>query len=372
MRICYLADAGSVHTRKWISYFANRGHEVHLISLDDAQGHDFSNVTLHTVRRVNAIRGLPTMILVNQVRRILRSIEPHLVHAHYASTYGFWSALTMFHPFILTAWGSDILITPDSSKLSMLKVRLALSKADFITCDAQHLANKMIHLGASKSKIGLVCFGVDTQKFASEERDPDLKRRLQLPEDSLLVISLRGLTEGYDVETLVRAAPAVLHEVPQARFVIAGNGSQRSYLEHLADSLGVGYSMRFVGMIPNDNLPRYLASADVYVSTSLSDAGIAASTAEAMACQLPVIVTDVAENRNWVRDGDGGFVIPPRNPEALADKIIRLLEDEAARKAFGAVNRSIVQERNEYSTQMGRVEHIYEELVKRHLALRQG
>jgi len=237
------------------------------------------------------------MILVNQLRRILRSIEPHLIHAHYASTYGFWSALTMFHPFILTAWGSDILITPDSSKLSMLKVRLALSKADFITCDTQHLANQMIHLGASKSKIGLVCFGVDTQKFAAEGRDPYLKRRLQLPEDSLLVISLRGLTEGYDVETLVRAAPAVLHEVPQARFVIAGNGSQRSYLEHLADSLGVAYSMRFVGMIPNDNLPRYLASVDVYVSTSLSDAGIAASTAEAMACQLPVIVTDVVENR---------------------------------------------------------------------------
>jgi glycosyltransferase involved in cell wall biosynthesis len=179
----------------------------------------------------------------------------------------------------------------------MLKVRLALSKADFITCDTQHLANQMIHLGASKSKIGLVCFGVDTQKFAAEGRDPYLKRRLQLPEDSLLVISLRGLTEGYDVETLVRAAPAVLHEVPQARFVIAGNGSQRSYLEHLADSLGVAYSMRFVGMIPNDNLPRYLASVDVYVSTSLSDAGIAASTAEAMACQLPVIVTDVVENR---------------------------------------------------------------------------
>lgn len=154
------------------------------------------------------------MILVNQLRRILRSIEPHLIHAHYASTYGFWSALTMFHPFILTAWGSDILITPDSSKLSMLKVRLALSKADFITCDTQHLANQMIHLGASKSKIGLVCFGVDTQKFAAEGRDPYLKRRLQLPEDSLLVISLRGLTEGYDVETLVRAAPAVLHEVP--------------------------------------------------------------------------------------------------------------------------------------------------------------
>ena len=297
MRICYLADAGSVHTRKWIGYFANSGHEVHLISLDDAQSHDFSNVTLHTVRRVNSIRGLSTMILVSQLRRILRSIEPHLIHAHYASTYGFWSALTMFHPYILTAWGSDILITPDSSKLSMLKVRLALSKADFITCDAQHLANKMIHLGAIKSKIGLVSFGVDTQKFAAEGRDPDLKRRLQLPEDSLLVISLRGLTEGYDVETLVRAAPAVLHEVPQARFVIAGNGSQRSYLEHLADSLGVAYSMRFVGMIPNDNLPRYLASVDVYVSTSLSDAGIAASTAEAMACQLPVIVTDVVENR---------------------------------------------------------------------------
>jgi glycosyltransferase involved in cell wall biosynthesis len=365
MRICYLADAGSVHAQKWISYFAKKGHEVHLISLDDTQGKDLSNVTLHPVRRMNAIPGLPVMILVSKIRRILRSIDPQIMHAHYTSTYGFWSALTMFHPFILTAWGSDILVTPSRSKLSMLKVKFALSKADLITCDAQHLANRMLQLGASRGKIGLVRFGVDTQKFAPRGRDPDLKWKLQLPEDALLVISLRGLTEGYDVETLVRSVPSVLRHVPQARFIVAGSGDQRPYLERLAESLGVAYGMRFVGMIPNDNLPRYLASVDVYVSTSLSDAGIAASTAEAMACQLPVIVTDVAENRDWVRDGEGGFVIPPRDPKVLADKIIRLLQDETTRKACGIINRRIVQERNEYSSQMARVERIYEELLKK-------
>jgi len=365
MRLCYLANATSVHAQKWINYFADRGHQVHLISLDKPDSNDFPNVTLHTVKRANTIRGVSLLMLIRQIRRILKSTTPDIIHAHYASTYGFWSALAMSHPFVLTAWGSDILISSRISKLSTLKVGFALRRADFITCDAQHLARKMIELGASERKIGLIRFGIDTGKFAPDRRDPDLRTSLGLCEDALLVISLRRLTEVYDVETLVRAAPLVLTQVPGARFIIAGCGDQRAYLESLTGVLGVGHSVRFVGMIPNDDLPRYLASADVYVSTSLSDAGIAASTAEAMACQLPVIVTDVAENRDWVRNDEGGFVIPPRNPEALADRIIWLLQNEQARKAFGAVNRRIVQERNEYGTQMAKVERIYQQLMKR-------
>ncbi|MGA2237818.1 MAG: glycosyltransferase family 4 protein [Candidatus Bathyarchaeia archaeon] len=371
MRLCYLADATSVHAQKWISYFASRGHQVHLISREEPDNNSLSNVTLHIVKPVETIRGVSLLMFVRQVRKVLKSITPDITHAHYASTYGFWSALAMFHPSVLTAWGSDILITPRISKLSMLKVRFALRQADLITCDAQHLAKKMTELGASEQKIALVCFGVDTRKFAADKRDPDLRSRLELHEDALLVISLRRLTEVYDVEALVRAAPMVLARVPEARFVIAGCGDQRTYLESLAELLGVAHGVRFVGMISNDDLPRYLASADVYVSTSLSDAGIAASTAEAMACQLPVIVTDVAENRDWVRDGEGGFVIPPRDPEALADRIIRLLRDESARRTFGAVNRRIVQERNEYSTQMEKVEHMYREVIRRHSGLGQ-
>ncbi len=105
---------------------------------------------------------------------------------------------------------------------------------------------------------------------------------------------------------------------------------------------------------------------DVYVSTSLSDAGIDASTAEAMACGLPVVVTDVADNKKWVDNGVNGFVVPVKDPKSLAEKIIYLLQNEDIRKKFGKINRKIIEERNNYYKEMKKMEDIYKELIRRH------
>jgi glycosyltransferase involved in cell wall biosynthesis len=158
----------------------------------------------------------------------------------------------------------------------------------------------------------------------------------------------------------------VLKEIPESKFVIAGEGLEQRRLKDLAESLDISNSVKFVGFIPNDELPEYLNTMDVYVSTSLSDAGIAASTAEAMACGLPVIVTDVADNIDWVEDGDNGFVIPVKNPKVLAEKIIYLLKNENIRKKFGKSGRKIIEERNNYYKEMEKMENIYEKLMERH------
>jgi len=105
---------------------------------------------------------------------------------------------------------------------------------------------------------------------------------------------------------------------------------------------------------------------DVYVSTSLSDAGIAASTAEAMACRLPVVVTDVADNKKWVDNGVNGFVVPIKDPKSLAEKIIYLLQNENIRKKFGKINRKIIEEKNNYYKEMKKMEDIYKRLTRRH------
>jgi len=366
MRICYLADAESVHTHRWVRYFADKGHEVHLVSLEPFENCHLANVNMHNLKVLRGMRFVPLMTLVIQIKRLINRIKPDILHAHYALPYGFWGALTMFRPIVMTVWGSDILITPSNSKLSRWKVRFALARADSITCDAEHVIERMTQLGAERQKIKLIYFGVDTQQFNPSKKDSDFKQEMRLGYDSLTVMSLRNLNRLYDVESLIRASLMVLREVPQTKFIIAGNGDQREFLVDLAQSLGVADSVRFVGFIPNDELPRYLASANVYVSTSLSDAGLAASTAEAMASQLPVVITDVADNRNWVKDGEGGFIVPPRNPTVLAERIVYLLKNETTRHNFGAFNRKVMQDRNEYRTQMEKMEHIYKELARTH------
>jgi glycosyltransferase involved in cell wall biosynthesis len=134
----------------------------------------------------------------------------------------------------------------------------------------------------------------------------------------------------------------------------------------LAKSLDVFDATRFVGWIQNDKLPDYLSPSDVYVSTSLSDGGVAVSTLEAMACELPCIVTNVGDNNKWIKNGENGFIVPTKDPKALAGKIIYLLENEDIRMTFGKKNRKIIEEKQDYYKEMLKMENIYIELVKRY------
>ena len=183
------------------------------------------------------------------------------------------------------------------------------------------------------------------------------------PISKLMIISTRNLKLIYNIETLIHAIPEVVKKVPDVKFIIVGSGFQGEALQSLAKYLKVDKNTIFTGRVSESDIPQYYASADIYVSTSLSDAGIAASTAEAMACGLPVIVTEDPDNRDWINDGVNGFVIPVKNPDILADRIIELVKNENLRKEFGRLNREIIVERNNYNTEMGKMEKEYIRLV---------
>lgn len=359
MKICYIANGESVHTRKWVKYFADRGYDVHLVTFDKTE--EIQGVKIRKLRYFSRF-AYPIRIL--NVMKAVNDVDAHVLHAHFVSHYGVYAALTGFKPLVVSAWGSDVLIEPKRSIIKKYLVKYVLKRADLITCDAEHMKEALKQLGAAPEKIRLIYFGVDTRKFSPREKSEDLKARLAIY-DSPAVISLRNLEPLYDVKSLIEAIPLVLEKIPETKFVIAGGGSEERALKNLAVSLGVSNSVRFMGFVPNDELPKYLTSMDVYVSTSLSDAGIAASTAEAMACGLPMIITDVADNRKWVQDGVNGFVIPVRDPKLLAEKIVYLLKNENVRKGFGAMNRKIVEERNDYYKEMAKMADIYEKLVER-------
>ena len=354
MRLCYVADASSVHTQRWLTFFVKRGHEVHLISSKPA---DIEGVTLHPLPDLWSPL-LSTLWGIKVTRSLVKKISPDVLHAHYVVKYGWLGAYANFHPFVLTAWGSDVLVVLNRSWIYRYLVRRALAKADLVTCDGEHLREPLVKLGLSEEKLRIVYFGVDTKKFSPGPRSEELLRGLGIP-DSPIVISLRSLNPIYDVGSLVRSVPLVLKEVPEAKFLIFGKGSEESALRDLAKSLGVERSVRFMGSVANALLPQYLTSANVYVSTSLSDAGLAASTAEAMACALPVIVTDFGDNRKWVVDGENGFVVPLKDPEALAEKILYLLKNKDIRIKFGLKNRKIIETRNDYYEEMEKMENIY-------------
>ncbi len=370
LTICFIGTAESIHMLKWAKYFSDQGHRVHLISyLVPVAQYDIAGINLHFINRIFPIRMWPFNTLLNlpitliKVKKLIKEIKPDIIHAHYVTSYGTLASLLGFHPLVTTAWGSDILVTPKKFWPLKFGVKYALSKADLITCDAEHMKEAMERFGAASDKIKVINFGIDTKRFSPGEKDQKLKEKIGLS-GYKIVISLRNLEPVYDIGTLIRSVPIVLKKVPDTKFILFGRGSQEEEFKKLSEQLGVKDSIQFLGWASNEELPKYLRTADVYVSTSLSDGGIASSTAEAMACGLPVVITDVADNKKWVQDNKNGFAIPIKNPGVLAEKIVYLLKNEYARETIGKENRKIIEERNNYYNEMAKMEEIYKELIK--------
>ena len=347
MRIAFLADGGSIHSERWVSYFAAAGEEVHWLSLSPFQAAP-AGVVCHRLRP-GGLGPLGALLSWFHTRMLLHAINPDLVHAHSLGSYGLLALAARGRRLIATAWGSDVLVQGQRWPNRWV-LKAALRQADLLTCDAGHMAHAMSTLGANPANIHIIRFGVDLRRFK-----PALRTT------GHTVISLRNHEPVYDIATLLRAARYVLGEIPETQFVIAGKGSQTETLQALAADLGE--RVCFPGAIANESVPDYLSKASVYVSTALSDAGIAASTAEAMACGLAVITTDFGENGQWVEDGKGGYIVPAGQPEILADRIVRLFKDTEERARMGYHNRKVIERRNDYRLEMGKMHDLYRSLL---------
>lgn len=362
MKICYLSDARSVHTAKWVSWFHRAGHEVCVFSVESGTEDWDPEIPVHRLKTTSIFNSYRLWHDLQKIKRYIKEAKPDIIHAHFVSINGFIGALLGFHPLVVTAWGSDILVNQHGNKL--WRVKYALKKANCLTCDAQHAVERMVELGASRGNISRINFGIDAKLFCPRGKDIELAQELGLTNRGPVIVSSRQLHPIYDVESLIQAIPGVLKKFEDAVFLILGDGPERGALEELAASLGVSGSVVFTGRLPNQLFPKYLCLADVYVSTSLSDAGIAASTAEAMACGLPVVSTDFGENDQWIVDGEGGYLVPIKSPTELTNKLIRLLSDRKILESAGTKNRAIVVENNDYESEMGKMESIYAKLIK--------
>jgi len=362
MKLCFIAVANSIHSIKWINYFAEKGHEVHwIISSPKINAEYHPKIILHDFHNLSKFTLLK--FCFKDIKNIIEQIKPDIVHSHYAGMNGLLGALSSFHPFVVTVWGSDILI----SGKSIIKgpfVKYILKKADLITTDADHMKEATVKLGINSDKIKIIYFGIDTKKFNSDKKSDNFKTKLKIG-NRPIIISLRNFELVYDLKSLIYAIPIIIKKFPQAMFLLAGRGPEKNNLKELSKKLHIENNVRFIGFIPNDKLPIYLASSDVYVSTSLSDAGIAASTAEAMACCISVVITDSGENKKWIKNGKNGFIVPVKNPEKLAEKIINLLRNNNRRREMGLESRKTISERNDYYKEMGKMEKLYKGLISK-------
>lgn len=372
MTICFFGNASSSHMIKWAGYFSDMGHNVHLISVEEPETTNLRGIKIHILKRWIPFRFKPIKILVNlpfsviKIRKMVKEIHPDIISAHYATTYGMRAVLSGFHPFLLTVWGSDILVNPGKNKFLNWLTRKVLKSADLITCDAQHMKVAMKKLGTDESKIKIINFGVDTERFSPKSQNEilELKKQFGL-ENCKTIVSLKWPDPLSDYETLIKAGEIVVKKHPDVKFVILGPTSFPEYFEELKKMANekLGDRFQFIGSVLPEKVPNYLNAADIYVCTSLTDAGLASSTAEAMACGLPPVITNYGDNPSWVKDKENGLLFNVSDHISLAEKLNYILDNMEEGKRFGEKSRLVIEERNSYKNEMGKMEKIYDELV---------
>ena len=127
---------------------------------------------------------------------------------------------------------------------------------------------------------------------------------------------------------------------------------------NLATSYGISHVAIFPGAVPHEDIPSYLSAADAYIALPESDA-TSVALLEAMASSLPVIVSDLPSNREWITDGDNGFLIPTGDRAGLIEKILVLIENGNLRKRMGKKNQRLVQKKADHGRHMIQMNEIY-------------
>ena len=367
IKILFLTNGGSQFDRRVIEELRDRGYQVWYVYLRKA-GHQNRIPGVESVYlgyEVTRSEGLLSFRILHRLRaywrfrRLLKELRPDILHAGWIQGPGLMAAVSGYHPFVLMPWGSDILLFPQRSRAFHKITTYTLNRADGVYCDAQ-LVRERIKTFKDFDDDRIVVFpcAANLEIFQRKQEARDAIRAELGWQDNPILIMTRNLEHIYGIESFLESLPFLLESVPEARVLILGSGSLADKAQNFISSLGLGEKVRMLGRVPNVRIPEYLSAADLYVSNSISD-GTSMSLIEAMACSLPVVVTDIPANKEWVVDGVNGRLVGTNDPNALASTMIQLLADEETRKQYANRNLEIAQNRANWKVNFGKLEELY-------------
>ena len=295
--------------------------------------------------------------LVNHVawiRRLVRTLRPDAVHAHWMPGYAFQAALAGASPLAAMAWGSDIY---RADRLRRAAGRFATRRAGLVMTDSSDLLARLEDLGAPPERTFLINWGVDLERFspASGDRSGPRQRLGLAPGPTML--SPRSLAAVYNIPTIIDAFGRLGSEVGHLQLVLKHMGVENADLGLLPHPERI----RMVGHVPYERMADYYRAADVCISAASSDSS-PRSVWEAMACGCPVVVSDLPWVRELIEDERHALVVPIE-PGAVANAVRRVLEDDELARELRENGRRLVEQHRSRDREMDRLACAYRELI---------
>jgi glycosyltransferase involved in cell wall biosynthesis len=260
----------------------------------------------------------------NRLIELLSEERPDVVIGGPVQSGAFLAALARAKPLVTVSWGTDLLVDADASARSRFITRFTLENSAAVFGDCRAVRDA-VHRYSSLPDDRIVTFpwGIDLTRFSPRPSALTIRTDLGWTGNEVF-ISTRSWDPVYAVDVLVRAFALVRRRHPSARLILLGDGSLEREVRGLIRDLGLEGFIHAPGRAPYDLLPDYFRSADAYVSAAVSD-GTSISLLEAMACGLPVVVSNSFGNLEWVREGVNGALAPPGDIESLAAAMLLVI-----------------------------------------------
>ena len=373
MRILYFTRDYTPHDHRFLSALASTDHSVALLRLErgKVQREDRSlPPQIEQIQWRGGVRSLRIGDYPNYylgLRQVLRDHQPDVIHAGPLPSCAFLAALAGGRPLVSMSWGSDILLEADRSAWARRAVRYALQHTDVLVGDCQAVAEKAAGFGFPPERVMLFPWGVDLDHFTPQGKNK-LRKRLGW-EDEIVLLSLRSWEPLYGVDLVMRAFARAAREEPRLRLILLGSGSQAPLIQRLIHQNELAEKVHLGGQVKNSDLPEVYRSADLYLSASHSD-GSSVSLMEALACGLPVLVSDIAGNKEWISEGKQGWLFPDGNEDALTAAILGAAANRKQLKAMGESARKLAEKRADWKSNFQVLLRAYQRAVEIHKARR--
>jgi glycosyltransferase involved in cell wall biosynthesis len=268
---------------------------------------------------------------------LIKKYKISLIHSHWFLPQGLIGSILHYFlkiPHIATIHGSDLNMIKNHPVLHPV-CRFIVRNADTVTVNSTFMQQQLVDVAPSSAvKIRVIPMGVDPERLKVRAQD-NVAEPLRSRQ---IILSVGRLIDWKGTISLINAMPAVLKNFPDAMLVIIGTGPEEANLKKRVQELGLNNDVRFMGFVKSEDLPSYYHQACVFVLPSLNingrTEGLGVVLLEAMTAGCPVIGSNVGGIPDIIIDGETGFLVPERDPAALALKICQVLSDADLRDKF--------------------------------------
>jgi len=368
LRLCFIGPARAVPLQRWVEWFAARGHDVTVVTVEPAKEPSAPSFRQIDVGVSGRMGKLGRVLSAARMARAVRLFKPDLVHVQYLRGLAWGAPLVRGVPCVATPWGSDVLEEQGAFRewYSRPLTRAVLRRAEMVTVHSAYLETQLRPLMPPGRAVTRIGWGVDLKRFRSGLDVQPLRRQWAIGATRRVIFSPRLAQPFYRHDRIIRALPAVRAAVPDALLVVGGHSADAGYvafLRQLAFNLGVADHVRFPGPLAYAEMPQWMNLAEVVVMVPPSD-GMPSTLLEAMACGAVPVLNRLPQYAELVEHGRNGFFVDPGGGD-LAAQLIGALSVRGAGGEMAGRNRALVEQVADQDREMERMQQLYRQLAMR-------